>query len=106
MQISLPPSRPGATLQDRPARVDRETLALGYAGIYSRFLRHAEAAAATHPLDARSILVEVGCRSMVGRQDDMILLVALDRRDPHTMGQTPPETDRSHLHENANGCNF
>lgn len=65
-------------MMDQPVRLDRDSLILGYAGVYSSFLLHAKRAAQRYGLSSRDILVEMGKRKTVGGQEDMIEDVALD----------------------------
>lgn len=59
-------------------RIDRASLTIGYAGVYSTFLLHAQRAAEKFNVDARDILVELGRRRAVGGQEDMIIDVAVE----------------------------
>jgi 4-hydroxy 2-oxovalerate aldolase len=65
-----------APLMRRPPVKDRAALALGYAGVYSSFLLHAERAAAKYGVGEWDVLVELGRRGVVGGQEDMIIEVA------------------------------
>jgi 4-hydroxy-2-oxovalerate/4-hydroxy-2-oxohexanoate aldolase len=59
-------------MMDHIIRVDRDSLTLGYAGVYSSFLLFAKRAEKKYGIGAREILLELGRRKMVGGQEDMI----------------------------------
>ncbi|ABO60478.1 4-hydroxy-2-oxovalerate aldolase [Burkholderia vietnamiensis] len=59
-------------IMDFPIRIDRDSLTLGYAGVYGSFLLFAKRAEQKYGVPAREILVELGRRGMVGGQEDMI----------------------------------
>lgn len=61
-----------------PQEITRDSLVLGYAGVYSSFLLHAKRAAQRFGIDSRDILIELGKRKVVGGQEDMILDVAAE----------------------------
>ncbi len=65
-------------IMDRPQIVDRASLILGYAGVYSSFLLHAERAAERFHVSTKDILVEVGKRKAVGGQEDLIIDIAAE----------------------------
>lgn len=61
---------------EKPVRIGKASLTMGYAGVYSSFLIHAYRAADQFGVDPRDILVELGKRKVVGGQEDMIVDVA------------------------------
>lgn len=62
----------------RPQVIDKNSLSIGYAGVYGSFLLHSLRAAEKFGVDARDILVELGKRKTVGGQEDMIVDVAYE----------------------------
>jgi len=64
-------------LMDHMVRVDRSSLTLGFAGVYSTFLLHAKRAAERFGVPSRDILVELGRKKMIGGQEDMIVDTAM-----------------------------
>ena len=62
----------------RPQIITRESLTIGYAGVYGSFILHAMRAAEKFGVDARDILIELGKRKTVGGQEDMIIDVAYE----------------------------
>ena len=63
-------------MMQRPQIIDRASLVLGYAGVYSSFLLHTYRAAAKFNIEPRDILMELGRRKVVGGQEDSIIDLA------------------------------
>ncbi len=65
-------------MMDTPVRIDRDSLVLGYAGVYSSFLLFAKRAGAKYGVPSAEILAEMGRMKTVGGQEDLIEDVAID----------------------------
>lgn len=73
-------------LLPRPQEINKGSLVLGFAGVYSSFLLHTERASKRFGIDPRDILIELGKRNVVGGQEDMILDVAAELARVQKMG--------------------
>jgi 4-hydroxy-2-oxovalerate aldolase len=58
-------------------RMDFGSVVLGYAGVYSSFLLHAQRAADRYAVPMQDILLESGRRHLVGGQEDVMIEIAV-----------------------------
>ena len=65
-------------VMDGECVLDRMSLIMGYAGVYSSFLKHAYRAAERYDVSGADILMECGNRKLVGGQEDQIIQIAAD----------------------------
>jgi 4-hydroxy 2-oxovalerate aldolase len=65
-------------VMDEECALDRLAIIMGYAGVYSSFLRHAYRAADRYGVSGAEILVRAGERRLVGGQEDQLIEIAME----------------------------
>jgi 4-hydroxy 2-oxovalerate aldolase len=65
-------------LMDGECVINRMSLLMGYAGVYSSFLRHVERAAQSYGVSGAEILLRAGRRKLVGGQEDQLIGIAVE----------------------------
>jgi 4-hydroxy 2-oxovalerate aldolase len=65
-------------VMDGECLLDRMALTIGYAGVYSSFLKHADRAAQQYGVSGADILHVCGERRLVGGQEDLIVEIAYE----------------------------
>jgi 4-hydroxy 2-oxovalerate aldolase len=65
-------------VMDEECTLDRLAVTMGYAGVYSSFLRHAFRAGERYGVPGAEILMRAGERRLVGGQEDQLIDIALE----------------------------
>jgi 4-hydroxy 2-oxovalerate aldolase len=65
-------------VMDGECIIDRLALVMGYAGVYSSFLKHAYRAADQYGVSGADVLMECGRQKLVGGQEDQIIFIAAE----------------------------
>jgi 4-hydroxy 2-oxovalerate aldolase len=69
-------------VMDGECVLDRLALIMGYAGVYSSFLKHAYRASEKYGVSGAEILLECGRQKLIGGQEDQILQIAAELAAP------------------------
>jgi 4-hydroxy 2-oxovalerate aldolase len=65
-------------VMDGECLLDRLSLTMGYAGVYSSFLKHADRLSKRYDVSGAELLIRAGARKLVGGQEDQLIDIALE----------------------------